>query len=322
MLKTYGEALVDSMLQLLRKDDSIRIIGGGFGSIAHPDLSQPLRKEFNDRFISVPISELGNAGLGIGMALTGFHPLVNFGSGSFMFEAWPQVMNEAANMYYMSGGKTNCPAVFHCYVGIRNSGAAQHCHTPQAMLMNVPGLKIMAPATPLDVASLLPTAFSDRNPVIFIDHTKLLDIKGEVPGNAASIPFGKAEIKRKGSDVTVVTYSIILHDALDSAKRVSKKGINAEVVNLRTLVPMDWETILDSLAKTGRLVIADECHLSCSVASHIAGIVARDGFDLLKAPIKMVTALDVPIPFSPTLEKYVTPDSEKIEAAIIGVTQH
>lgn len=322
MLKTYGEALVDAVLQLFRKDDSIIFIGSGFGSISSPRLSEPLHKEFSDRFILVPISELGNAGLGIGMALAGFRPLVNFGNGSFMLEAWPQVVNEAANMYYMSGGRTKCPIIFHAYVGIRNSGAAQHCHTPQAMLMNVPGLKIMAPATPADAAGLIVTAFYDGNPVMFIDHTRLLDIEGEIPRSTSPIPFGQAEIVRTGTDVTVVAYSITLSKALEAAERASKRGIHAEVVNLRTLAPMDWETILSSVSRTGHLVVADECHLTCSVATHIAGIVARDGFDLLKAPIKIVATPDVPIPFSPVLENYIAPTSEKVEEAIIEVMQN
>lgn len=316
MLKTYGQACVDAMRDLCRKDESIVIIGSGFGSLAMPHLSEPLQKEFKDRFIPIPISELGNAGLGIGMAMTGFHPMVNFGNGSFMLEAWPQVVNEAANAYYMSAGKTKCPAVFHCYVGIRNSGAAQHCHTPQAMLMNVPGLKIMAPATACDAAGLLFSAFHDDNPVVFIDHTKLMGIEEDVPENISPLPFGKAEIRRKGSDVTVVAYSIMLQEAMKAAERISRRGISVEVINLRTLAPLDWETILSSLSKTGRLVVADECHLTCSVATHIAGIVFRDGFDLLKAPVKLVTSPDVPTPFSPVLESFVTPDSGKVERAI------
>ncbi|MBI2359822.1 MAG: 2-oxo acid dehydrogenase subunit E2, partial [Deltaproteobacteria bacterium] len=234
------------------------------------------------------------------------------GTGSFFYQAFPQVLNEAANTYYMTGGQTKVPVVFHLLHGIRGGGAAQHSHSPQAMLWNTPGLEIMLPSTPRDVKGLLKTAVRSENPTVFVDHAKLFEVKGEVPEGNYEIPFGQAEVKRRGKDVTVVATSLMVQRALQAAEKLARQGIDVEVVDPRTLVPFDKSAVLESVAKTGRLVVADECHKSCGVAAEIAAIVAEEGFQLLKAPIRRVAIPDVPIPFGRSMEAYIEPSEEKI----------
>ena len=232
--------------------------------------------------IAPPISELGFCGLATGAAMAGLRPIVDLSTGSFIYEAWPQVANEAANAFSMSGGQTRVPVVFHLFHGLRGGGAAQHSGSPQAMLWNVPGLEIVIPSSPRDVKGLLKTAVASDNPTIFVDHTRLLDIRGDVPENDKPIPFGVADIKRRGSDVTLIATSYTVQVWLQAAAKLAKEGIEVEVVDPRTLVPFDLATILSSVEKTHRVVIADETHQSCGVAAEIAARIAESGFDKLK----------------------------------------
>lgn len=319
---TYAEAFAEALREILRADKRVYIIGGYFfGLSPRRALLSQIRKEFPTRFFDPPIAEAGYCGLAVGAAMASLRPIVDIGTGSFFFQAFPQVLNEAANTYYMTGGQTKVPSVFHMLHGIRGGGAAQHSHSPQAMLWNTPGLEIMLPASPRDVKGLLKTAVLSDNPTVFVDHAKLFEVRGEVPEGDYAIPFGQAEVKRSGKDVTVVATSLMVVRALEAAEELAKKGIDVEVVDPRTLVPLDKKAILASVAKTGRLVVVDECHRSCGVASELVAIVAEEGFDSLKAPVKRVTTLDVPVPFSRPMEAYMVPSREKIIAAVLEVVR-
>ena len=248
--------------------------------------------------------------------MAGMRPLVDIATASFIFNAFPQVVNEAANAHYMTGGQVPVPVVFHLLHGLRGGGGAQHSHSPQAMLWNTPGLEIALPASPYDVKGLLKTAARSSNPTIFVDHSRLFEVKGPVPEGDYDIPFGLADVKRSGRDVTIVATSLMVQVALRAAADLAAKGIECEVVDLRTIVPLDKATLLASVAKTGRVVVVDECHRSCGVAAEISAIIAEEGFHYLKAPIRRVTTPDVPIPASPPLEKYIEPTAEKVAAAV------
>jgi len=286
------------------------------------DLSMPfnppntLNRDFPDRFMVPPIAELGVAGFAIGAAMVGQRPIVDFYTASFMFEAWPQVVNEAANVAYMSNGRVSVPVVFRILTGIRGQGAAQHSAIPQAMLWNTPGLKVVLPSSPYDVKGLLKTAVDDGNPVVFVDHLLLAEVRGPVPEELYGIPFGQADIKRQGSDLTIVATSLMVQKALIAAEALARDGVSAEVLDLRTLCPLDEETLLQSVSKTGRVVVADECHLRCGVGSELAATIAEKAWGALKAPPRRVATLDVPIPFSPPLEGFVMPDAEAVVAAV------
>jgi pyruvate dehydrogenase E1 component beta subunit len=316
----YYEAKLEALRELLAADERVHLISdtitGFLGLSPHRVLFAEIAKSFPDRVVSPPISELAVCGLAIGAAMAGLRPVVDLITASFVFEAWPQVVNEAANAYYMSGGRTKVPAVFHLLHGLRRGGGAQHSHSPQAMLWNCPGLEIVLPSSPRDVKGLLKTAVNSDNPTVFIDHVLLFELKGAVPETDEAIPFGQAEIKRAGSDVTVVATSLMVQRSLAVAQSLAKEGIQVEVVDPRTLVPLDFETIMASLEKTGRMVVVDECHASCGVAAELMARVAETGFDKLKAPMQRVTTLDVPIPYSPPLEDFISPSEARIAGAI------
>ncbi len=315
---TYAEALVLALRRALESDDRTRLMGQYFvGLTPHRKLVAALHAEYPDRVWFPPIAEVGYVGTGIGAAISGLRPIVDIATASFIFQAFSQVVNEAANIRYMSGGQTSVPVIFHVTHGIRGGGAAQHSHSPQAMLWNTPGLKIMLPSSPRDVYGLLRTATQTEDPVFWADHAKLFDIVGPVPADDwEAIPFGVADVKRRGTDVTIVATSFVVNRALAVADRLAGEGISVEVVDPRTLVPFDLDTLLTSVAKTGRLVVVDECHQSCGVGAEISALVAEHAFDALRGPIRRVATLDVPIPFSPVLEAFVEPTEAKIVAAV------
>lgn len=315
----YYEAKFEALEEIMSADERVHLINGTFLSLSpHRHVYQNLQKRFADRMVAPPISELGFCGLATGAAMAGLRPIVDLSTGSFIYEAWPQVANEAANAYSMSGGQTKVPVVFHLFHGLRGGGAAQHSGSPQSMLWNVPGLEIVIPSSPRDVKGLLKTAVASDNPTIFVDHTRLLDMRGEVPENDPPIPFGVADIKRKGTDVTLIATSYTVQVCLRVAADLAKEKIDVEVVDPRTLVPFDLATILASIDKTHRVVIADETHQSCGVAAEIAARIAESGFDKLKAPIRRVSTLDVPVPYSPPLEEHIGPNEKRISAAVRG----
>jgi pyruvate dehydrogenase E1 component beta subunit len=316
----YYEAKFEALNEIMAADETVHLINGTFLSLSpHRHLFHDLAKKYGHRMVSPPISELGFCGLATGAAMAGLRPIVDISTGSFIFEGWPQVANEAANAYYMSGGQTRVPVVFHLFHGLRGGGAAQHSASPQAMLWNNPGLEIVLPSSPRDVKGLLKSAVASDNPTVFVDHVKLLDLKGEVPENDIPIPLGVAEVKRRGSDVTVVSTSYTVQRCLKIAEQLAREGIHLEIVDPRTLVPFDTETLMASVEKTGRVVIVDETHQSCGVAAEIAARIAESGFDKLKAPIRRVSALDVPVPYSPPLEVYIGPRDDRIIDAVRAV---
>lgn len=315
--QSYAAALVDALHDGLHADPRVSIIGGyvlGLGP--QRTLTDRLKQDFPDRVFDPPTSEAGNAAVGVGAAMAGMRPFVDLGTGSFTYLAWSQITNEAAVAHYMSNGRLTAPVTFHMLHGVRGGGAPQHSQSPHAMLWNAPGLEIAAPSTAADVYGLIRTALASPNPTVVVSHAKLLGIETVVPEQKSPIPFGRADIKRPGRDVTVVATSLMVHYCLAAAEALAREGIDVEVVDPRTLVPLDEKTILDSVSRTGRLVVVDECPLRAGIASEIAATVAERGFRSLKAPIVRVTRPDVPVPYSLPLENFITPDAAKIEAAV------
>jgi pyruvate dehydrogenase E1 component beta subunit len=319
MTKTlsFAAAFVEALHDGLSADPRASIIGGyvlGLG----PErvLMDRIRESFPERVVDPPTSEAGVAALGTGAAMAGARPFVDLGTGSFSYLAWSQIVNEAAIAYYMSGGRLKVPVTFHFLHGVRGAGAPQHSHSPHAMLCNAPGLEIVAPSMPADAYGLVRGAMESPNPTLIVNHARLLSIEGPAPERKVALPFGRADIKRRGRDATVLAVSMMVHPALAAAERLAADGIDVEVVDPRTLVPFDEETLLDSVAKTGRLIVVDEAPLTGGLSSAIAGMVAERGFWSLKAPVQRVARADTPIAYSPSLEKFVTPDADKIEAAI------
>lgn len=318
----YYEAKFEALNEIMAADPRVHLINGTFLSLSpRREVFQNLVKRYGDRIMSPPISELSFCGLAAGAAMAGLRPIVDLSTGSFIFEGWPQVANEAANAFYMSGGQTRVPVVYHLFHGLRGGGAAQHSASPQAMLWNNPGLEIVLPSSPRDVKGLLKSAVASDNPTIFVDHVRLLEVKGDIPENDAPIPFGVADVKRKGNDVTVISTSYMVQRCLQVGDKLAAEKIDIEVVDPRTLVPFDMATILASVEKTGRVVIVDETHQSCGVAAEIAARIAETGFDKLKAPIRRVSTLDVPVPYSPPLEEYIGPREDRIVEAVRSVLQ-
>src|SRR3990170_2411699 len=316
----YYEAKLEALGEILASNERVHLFGGSFlGLSPHRGLFQKIALAYPERVAFPPISELGFCGLAVGAAMAGLRPVVDVSTASFIFEAWPQVVNEAANAFYMSGGQTRAPVVFHIFHGLRGGGAAQHSHSPQAMLWNAPGLEIALPSSPRDVRGLLKTAARSDNPTIFVDHVQLLEMLGPVPEDDAAIPFGVAEVKRAGSDVTLIATSYLVQRCLAVAERLAREGIQAEVVDPRTLVPLDFHTLMASVEKTRRVVIVDECHQSCGVAAELAARIGEAGFDKLKAPIRRVATLDVPVPYSQRLEEFIGPSDSRISEAVRAV---
>jgi pyruvate dehydrogenase E1 component beta subunit len=314
---SFAAAFVEALHDGLSADPRASIIGGyvlGLGP--ERQLMDRIRQDFPDRVIDPPTSEAGTAALGVGAAMAGARPFVDLGTGSFSYLAWSQIANEAAVAHYMSGGRLNVPVTFHFLHGVRGAGAAQHSHSPHAMLCNVPGLEIVAPSMPADAYGLVRAAMASPNPTLVVNHARLLGIEGPMADDRAPLRLGQANIKRPGRDVTVLAVSLMVHYALAAAERLARDGIEVEVVDPRSLAPFDEATLLTSVAKTGRLVVVDEAPLTGGLASAVAGMVAERGFWSLKAPIQRVARADTPVPYSPALESFVTPDADKIEAAV------
>ena len=317
---SFAEGLANAIYESLAADPRVVLIGSGFMglNIAARKLMEPAVRDFSDRMLVTPISELALAGAGIGAAACGQRPVVDLGTGSFIYQAFAQVANEAANIHYMSGGQTTAPVTFYSLAGMRGMGAAQHSGRAQAMLGQVPGLQILTPGGADDAYCLMKWALLEsQNPTVFISHALLLAETAEVVPGEPMLPLGKARIRREGRDVSIIASSITVPRAMAAAIALEREhGVSAEVVDLRTIVPLDRETVLQSVAKTGRAVIADECHRSFGVAAEIAATLAEDGLSLLKAPVRRVTVPDVPIPFSKPLEDELTVTAEKIVAGV------
>jgi len=279
------------------------------------DAQLRLQKEFGDaRVRSTPIAESSFVGAAIGLAGSGFRTVANIRMATFAFVAMDQIVNHAAKITYMFGGQAKFPILYRMTVGAGLSAAAEHSISPYSMYMNVPGLKIILPSSPHDVKGLFSTAFKDNNPVISFEHMSLLNMKGEVPEGEYSIPFGEAAIRREGTDISVVALAKMVHEAVAAAEELAKEGISLEVIDPRTLVPLDTRTIRGSVAKTGRLMVIDEACPTCSAAAEIISIVVEDKptFGRLKAQPVRVCGLPIPVPFSPPLERHAIPDKLKI----------
>ncbi|MBI4290613.1 MAG: alpha-ketoacid dehydrogenase subunit beta [Betaproteobacteria bacterium] len=320
---SFAEGLAKAIYESLDADPRVVLIGGGFMglNIGARKLMEPAVQKFSDRILATPVSELALCGAATGAAVCGQRPVVDIGTGSFIFQAFAQVVNEAANIHYMSGGQSNAPVTFYCLAGMRGMGAAQHSHRMQAMLGQVPGLQILTPGSAEDAYYLMKWALLEsQNPTVFISHSLLLAETAELAPGAAMVPVGKACIRKQGRDLSIIASSITVPRTLAAAEVLEREhGVSAEVVDLRTIVPLDRETVLQSVAKTGRAVIADECHRSFGVSAEIAATLAEEGLALLKAPVCRVAVPDVPIPFSPPLENELTVTKEKIVAGALKV---
>jgi pyruvate dehydrogenase E1 component beta subunit len=275
----------------------------------------------HDRVRVTPISETAEIGIAIGAAMAGLRPVIELYMAEFMLVAMDQVVNEAPRFRYMSGGQVKVPIVLKAGFGFTAGWAGQHTGSLTALFMGVPGLKVVVPSTAADAKGLMATAIRDDNPVVFLHHYMLTLEHGEVPDGEHLVPFGKAEVRRAGGDVTIVATGWMVNRALSAAKTLSGEGIQAEVIDPRTVAPLDLETILKSVAKTGRLVLVDQAPRHATVAGMIAGDVAEHGFDSLKAPIVQVTARHATVPYSEPLEAFVIPDEERISAAVRSVLQ-
>jgi acetoin:2,6-dichlorophenolindophenol oxidoreductase subunit beta len=286
------------------------------------DLPEDLRKEFGEeRIRRTPIAESSFSGAAIGLAGSGFRAVVNLRMATFAFVATDQLLNHAAKITYMFGGQAKFPILYRMTVGAGLSMAAEHSISPYSMYMHMPGLKILLPTTPYDIKGLFHTALKDPNPVISFEHMTFGGMRGEVPEHEYGIPFGQASIRREGTDVTVVALAKMVYDALGAADELEKENISLEVIDPRTLVPLDKQSIMDSVNKTGRLVVVDEACRTCGAAAEIISLVVADKqtFGRLKSAPSRVTGLDVPTPFSPIMERYVLPDKQKILAAVKDV---
>lgn len=320
---TFAEALNEALRQEMERDPTVIVMGedvGVYGGIF--GVTKDLIKKFGpERVIDTPISEAGFIGAGVGAAATGLRPVVELMFVDFFGVAMDQIYNQAAKMRYMFGGKIKVPITIRTTIGAGLSAAAQHSQVLYSIFAHVPGLKVVVPSTPYDAKGLLITAIRDDDPVMFFEHKMLYGMKGPVPEEPYTIPFGQADVKREGSDVTIVATALMVHKALEAADLLAKEGVSAEVVDPRTIVPLDKEAILKSVRKTGRLVVVDEDYDRCGFAAWIAAIVADEAFEYLDAPIKRVTTPTVPIPFSPVLERYILPDAEKIVKAVKAVVK-
>ena len=315
---TYAEAIAEAMAEEMRRDSSVVLWGldvGPYGGAFAA--SKGLFDEFgSDRVIDMPISEAGYVGAGVGAAATGLRPIVELQFSDWLTIASDQLINQAAKMRYMFGGELSVPMVLRAPVGAYLAQAAQHSQSFESMFAFVPGLQVVLPATPYDAKGLLKSAIRDENPVIFLEHKKLYEVKGEVPEEGYTIPLGKADVKRQGTDVTLIAYAYMVPMALNAAETLAENGIEAEVVDLRSVDPLDEDTILNSVRKTHRAVVVQETWRKCSVSSEVAAVIAEKGLYDLDAPVIRVTGDDVPTPFSPVLEEHVLPNEEKIITAV------
>jgi pyruvate dehydrogenase E1 component beta subunit len=315
----FREALRAAMTEEMDRDESVFLIGEEVGQYNGAyKVSEGMLDRFGPRrVIDMPISETGFAGLGIGAAMTGLRPIVEFMSWSFSFVAFDQLVNNAANMRYMSGGQFKVPIVFRGGNGIAHQLGATHSHRVEALYSRVPGLIVIAPGTPYDAKGLLKSAIRCDDPVIFLESELMLNDRGEVPDEEYTVPIGVAEVRRPGEDVTIVTYGKVLKMALKSAQTLADEhDIEAEVIDLRTLRPLDTDTIIESVKKTNRLVLVDEDWPYCGMGAGILARLNEPLFDHLDAPIKRVCSEDVPVPFDHYLELAMQPGAEKIVDAV------
>ena len=315
--KTFTAAIVEAVRQEMERDATIFVagedvrVGGVFGTDAG------LLQQFGERrVVNTPIAESAIAGLAVGSAAAGLRPIIEIMFIDFIGVCMDEIVNQMAKMKYMFGGKARLPIVVRTHAGAGRSMAAQHSQSLEAWFCHVPGLKVVMPSTPYDAKGLLTAAIRDDNPIIFVENKRLLGMRGEVPDEPYTVPLGVADVKREGDDVTVVATGALVRDALDAAEDLAGRGVSVEVVDPRTLSPLDMGPILASVEKTGRVVVAQEAVTFCGLGAEIAAQIADQGFDFLDAPIKRVGAPFSPVPFSPVLEAAWLPGKAQIIAAI------
>lgn len=315
---TYRDALNQALAEELQRDDNVFLMGE---EVAEYDgaykVSRGLLKRFGERrIVDTPISELGFAGLGVGAAMAGLRPVIEFMTFNFSFLALDQVLNTAAKIHYMSGGQLHCPIVFRGPNGAALQLAAQHSQACEVLYAHFPGVKVVTPATPADAKGLLKAAIRDNDPVAVMEGELLYNLKGEVPEDEDFIvPLGKAEVKKEGADISIVTHGKMVHVALQAAAKLEKDGIDAEVVDLRSLRPLDADTILASVRKTHRAVYVEEGWPLFGVGSQVAAMIQEEAFDDLDAPVLRVSQADVPMPYAKNLEQLAKPNADRVVKA-------
>ncbi|MCP2072315.1 UNVERIFIED_ORG: pyruvate dehydrogenase E1 component beta subunit [Pseudomonas lini] len=329
---SYQQAINEALAQEMRRDSSVFIMGedvaGGAGAPGESDawggvlgVTKGLYDQFPGRVLDTPLSEIGYVGAAVGAATCGVRPVCELMFVDFAGCCLDQILNQAAKFRYMFGGKASTPLVIRTMVGAGLRAAAQHSQMLTSLWTHIPGLKVVCPSSPYDAKGLLIQAIRDNDPVIFCEHKLLYSMQGEVPEELYTIPFGEANFLRDGKDVTLVSYGRMVNTAMDAARSLAGRGIDCEVIDLRTTSPMDEDSILESVEKTGRLVVIDEANPRCSMATDISALVAQKAFGALKAPIEMVTAPHTPVPFSDALEDLYIPDAAKIEQAVLNVIE-
>jgi pyruvate dehydrogenase E1 component beta subunit len=321
---SYLEAVREAMVQEMRRDPDVFLMGEDVGAYGGAfGVSRGMLEEFGpERIRETPISEAVIAGAAAGAALMGMRPIAEIMFMDFITISMNQLVNQAAKIRFMFGGKASIPMVMRAPAGSGTGAAAQHCQSLEALFMNVPGIKVVAPSTPYDVKGLLLTSIRDNNPIVFMEHKLLYRTKGPVPEESYTIPLGQAEVKREGRDLTVIAYSIMVPRALEAAEQLAAEGIDLEVVDPRSLKPLDERTIVESVSKTGRVLIVHESPVTGGVGGEIAAVIAAsEAFDFLDAPIRRLAGRNVPIPYNRTLERAAVPQVEDIVAAARTLAQ-
>lgn len=311
---SYKEAIVQAQIEEMERDERVILMGEGLTIYGD---GKALRLFGTRRVWNTPISENSVCGLAVGAAMTGLRPVVSLNIASFMYLASDQIINQASKLQYMTGGQMKVPVVFRCGVYYNNSIAAQHSDRCHPMFMNTPGLKVIAPTNPADMKGLLKAAIRDEDPVLVFEDASLWAGKGDVPTDPDFIvPIGRADVRQEGTDVTIVAIAGCIKPALAAAEALRSEKISIEVIDPRTLAPLDHDTIIRSVAKTSRLIVMDTAHRSCNAAAEIAATVAEEAFEHLKRPIVRLSPPDVHIPFSPALEKQLYPSKDTVVAAV------
>ena len=311
---TLGQAIREALAEEMRRDPRVFMMGEDIAEAGTPfKVLSGLVEEFGtSRVIDTPISEAGITGMGVGVAMTGMRPIVDIMFGDFIGLAMDQIVNQAAKVHYMSGGKLKVPLVVRTTLGATRRTAAQHSQSLHAWVSHIPGLIVVLPSTPYDAKGLLKTAIRDDNPVIFFEDKMMYQLKGPVPEGDYTIPFGVADTKRPGNDITIVATSSMVQIALAAADGLEKLDISAEVIDPRTMYPLDRDTLIESAKKTSRVIVVDEGYERYGVTAEIASVISDGAFYFLDAPVKRMGAMNVPVPFSPALEDLTVPTADSV----------
>ncbi len=315
---TFSQAVREALAEEMRRDPAVFILGEDVAEAGTPfKVLSGLVEEFGPgRVMDTPISEAGFTGIAVGAAMTGMRPVVDLMFGDFLTLVMDQLVNQAAKTHYMSGGKLKVPMVLRTTLGATRRSAAQHSQSLHTWVAHVPGLKVVLPSTPYDAKGLLKAAIRDDNPVVFIEDKMGYTAKGHVPAEEYVLPLGVADVKRRGDDVTLIATSSMVQVALEAAEELARLGVGAEVVDPRSLFPLDKDTLVESARKTGHVVVIDEGHERYGAAAELAAVVADGAFYYLDAPVKRLCAMDVPVPFSPVLEDLTVPTPASVVAAV------